>query len=94
MVAREGVYNAMLHGHPEHVGVALTYKNSELILDLDDDGCGFGPERMESGNGHHFGLTGMRERIERSGGSFRLTSAPGKGVHIEVAVPRKTGNRE
>ena len=93
MVAREGVYNAMLHGHPEHVKVALTYKSSELILDLDDDGCGFGPERTEGENGHHFGLKGMRERIERSGGRFRLTSAPGKGVHIEVAVPRKIGNR-
>ena len=89
MVAREAVYNSMLHGHPEHVDVALTYKDHELVLALGDDGCGFDPQQMESGNGHHFGVKGMKERIERSGGGFRLTSAPGKGVHIEVQVPRR-----
>ena len=88
MVAREAVYNAMLHGRPAHVDVALTYKTRELILDLNDDGCGFDPEQVERGNGHHFGLKGMRERIVRSGGRFRLASAPGKGVRIEVALPR------
>ncbi len=30
MVAREAVYNSMLHGHPARVDVALTYKSSEL----------------------------------------------------------------
>lgn len=88
MVAREAVYNSMLHGHPAHVNVSLTYRNGELVLDLDDDGCGFDPQQVESGNGHHFGLKGMRERIQRSGGKFRLTTAQGKGVHIEVEVPR------
>jgi ligand-binding sensor domain-containing protein/signal transduction histidine kinase len=89
MVAREGVYNSMLHGRPSHVDVTLAYRSSELVLKLDDDGCGFDPERLEGENGHHFGLRGMRERIERSGGRFRLTTAPGKGVHIEAQVPRR-----
>ena len=94
MVAREAVYNSMLHGHPERVGVALTYKSSELLLDLDDDGCGFDPQQMDRENGHHFGLKGMKERVERSGGKFHLASTPGEGVRIEVRVPRKTGNRD
>ena len=89
MVAREAVYNAMLHGHPARVLVALKYKSSELVLDLDDDGCGFDPQQADRGNGHHFGLKGMKERVERSGGKFQLASAPGKGVRIEVRVPRR-----
>ncbi|MGA7339164.1 MAG: two-component regulator propeller domain-containing protein [Terracidiphilus sp.] len=88
MVAREGIFNAALHGHPAHVKVALTYRNRELILSLLDDGCGFDPQQMDTENGHHFGLRGMRERIERSGGKFQLTSALGKGVQIEVRLPR------
>jgi signal transduction histidine kinase len=79
----------MLHGHPARVGVALGYKSSELVLDLDDDGCGFDPQRMNEDNGHHFGLKGMKERVERSGGKFQLASAPGKGVRIGVRVPRR-----
>ena len=89
MVAREAVYNSMLHGHPARVGVALKYKSSELVLDLDDDGCGFDPLQVDHENGHHFGLKGMKERVERSGGKFQLASAPGKGVRIEVRVPRR-----
>jgi signal transduction histidine kinase/streptogramin lyase len=89
MVAREAVYNSMLHGHPARVGVALTYKGSELVLDLNDDGCGFDPEQLGEENGHHFGLKGMKERVERSGGKFQLASAAGKGVRIEVRVPRR-----
>ena len=88
MVAREAVYNSMLHGHPTHVDVALSYKSRELIMRLEDDGRGFDPQQIDAGNGHHFGLKGMRERIDRSGGKFRITSALGKGVHIEVRMPR------
>lgn len=89
MVAREAVHNSMLHGHPAQVDVDLRYKSSELVLYLDDDGRGFDPEQVDRGNGHHFGLKGMKERVERSGGHFHLTSAPGKGVRIEVRLPRR-----
>ena len=90
MVTREGIFNAALHGHPARVQVRLTYMSRELILSLDDDGCGFDPQQPALQNGHHFGLRGMRERIERSGGKFKLTTGIGKGVQIEVRLPRKS----
>ena len=68
--------------------VSLTYKDRELLLNLSDDGCGFDAAQTEIPNGHHFGLKGMQERIERCGGKFRLSTAPGKGVRIEVRAPR------
>jgi ligand-binding sensor domain-containing protein/signal transduction histidine kinase len=89
MVAREAAYNSLLHGHPGRVEVALSYGNGKLVLQLDDNGCGFDPQQVENGNGHHFGLVGMRERIARSGGKFQLLSAPGKGVRIEVSLPHR-----
>jgi signal transduction histidine kinase len=88
MVAREAVSNAVLHGRPAHVQVSLVYKSRELILSFADDGCGFDTGQLEIQNGHHFGLIGMRERIERWGGEFRLTSAIGAGVRIEVRFAR------
>jgi len=89
MVAREAVYNSVLHGSPQHVEVQLTYDRRELFLGIVDDGCGFDLHQLDRRNGHHFGLKGMRERIERSGGKFRLISAIGKGARIEVRLPRK-----
>jgi signal transduction histidine kinase len=88
MVAREAVSNAVLHGHPAHVQVSLEYTSSELTLRFADDGCGFETSQLETQDGHHFGISGMRERIERWGGGFYLKSAMGKGVRIEVQLPR------
>jgi signal transduction histidine kinase len=34
--------------------------------------------------GHGFGLRGMLERMDLSGGKFVLKSAPGKGVSIRA----------
>jgi ligand-binding sensor domain-containing protein/signal transduction histidine kinase len=87
MVAREAVYNAVLHGSPTHVEVAFTCNRRELTLSVVDDGCGFDVREMESQNGRHFGLKGMKERVERCGGKLRLTSALGKGVRIEARLP-------
>jgi signal transduction histidine kinase len=41
------------------VDVTLTYNDGGLVLNLDDDGCGFDPQQADQGNGHHFGLKGM-----------------------------------
>lgn len=89
MVAREAVFNALLHGKPAHVDVRLAYGHNDLTLHVLDDGCGFDPDPKEQQRHHHFGLRGMRERIERSGGRFRLETSPGKGVLIEARLPRK-----
>lgn len=88
MVAREAVFNAVLHGSPTRVDVTLGYNRRELTLSVVDDGCGFDQRAMESKNSHHFGLKGMRERVERWGGKFRLTSAVGKGVRIDVRMAK------
>ena len=47
-----------------------------------DDGCGLG--RNDGGG---FGLVGIRERVERLGGSLTVESAPGAGVTVRVEVP-------
>ncbi|MGB8260179.1 MAG: two-component regulator propeller domain-containing protein [Terracidiphilus sp.] len=89
MVAREAVFNALHHGNPAHVEVTLTYEGNRLILDIVDDGSGFDADSTEAGGSHHFGLRGMKERIERSGGSFLLRAAPGEGVEVQVSLPQQ-----
>ena len=88
MVAREAVFNAVLHGAPAHVNVALEYTHSDLTLAVADDGCGFDSELMERQRGHHFGLRGMRERVARCGGVFNLATVVGQGVRVDVRLPR------
>jgi two-component system sensor histidine kinase DegS len=54
-----------------------------------DDGGGFAPAALGLPSGDHYGLVGMRERIEHLGGEFILQSAPGKGTRIEVSIPSR-----
>jgi signal transduction histidine kinase len=89
MVAREAVFNALVHGGPTHVDVSLQYREEDLTLGVHDDGCGFETGPGEDKKRNHFGLTGMRERIKRSGGEFHLQTAPGMGVLIEARIRRK-----
>ena len=87
MVAREAVLNAVLHGNAQRIEVSVTYSSRELEISVIDDGCGFDMNQTENRNGHHFGLKGMQERAHRCGGKFRITTALGKGVKVEVRLP-------
>ena len=88
MVAREAVFNALVRGNPSHVDLSLTYGAEGVTLRVLDDGCGFSARPEDDKRNHHFGLEGMRERIERSGGKFSLRSKPGRGVLIEANIGR------
>jgi len=89
MVAREAVCNAAIHGDPSKVETGLAYSKRELQLTVWDNGHGFNPDQSSKSNGHHFGIQGMRERVERWGGKFRLTSSSGAGARIEARIPRR-----
>ncbi len=84
MVAREALSNAVRHAAPASVQLRLWFGARELKMQVDDDGCGFNPSSPSNG---HYGIIGMRERIEHLGGKFVLRSGPGEGTHLEVAVP-------
>lgn len=85
---QEGLTNISKHAHATEARVALerilvTGAGDELRLSVADDGCG-----MDLGSHRsRFGLSGMRERVEMSGGSFELASAPGAGLRFSARLP-------
>ncbi len=91
-VLQEALSNAHRHGGASHVAirVAVTRRRrvAGLRLTITDDGIGFTPGAVASGPrfGRHFGLQGMRERIEALGGSFRVSSRPGEGTTVTVTL--------
>ncbi len=86
MVVREAVYNAVLHGHPHEIRIELSYEPQQLRLSIVDDGSGF-DVAVAPAEGH-FGITGMRERMERTGGKMSITSIPRRGTQIVLALQR------
>ena len=83
MVIREAVTNIVRHAGAERCTVKITGQGDDLILSIEDDGCG---HIEKEGNG----LKGMRERIEALGGYLKIISE--KGTRIEAAIPIAEGN--
>jgi ligand-binding sensor domain-containing protein/signal transduction histidine kinase len=87
MIIREALQNALRHAAPRTLSVRLSFDRSGLQVEVEDDGCGFDPSVIHSSNGRHYGLIGMRERAEKLGGEFRLTSSPGEGTQVRLIIP-------
>ena len=86
-IIRELATNAVRHGQARLIRVALRAEERLLLFSVADDGCGFDPARCAGVREGHFGLSGMRERVARLGGTLTIESAPGKGAYAKVQIP-------
>ncbi|MBO0903481.1 HAMP domain-containing protein [Jiella sp. MQZ13P-4] len=81
---REAVTNALRHGRPEAIAVAVEERAGALAFSVSDDGGGFAGPQRDGG----FGLVGMRERIEAAGGTLAVEETPApKGVRVFGRIP-------
>jgi signal transduction histidine kinase len=84
-VVQEGLTNVERHAHARQVAVNLALPPKEVVLRVSDDGVGLPPGAEEKPG--HYGLRGLRERVEGLGGTFWLTSAEPRGTLIEARIP-------
>ena len=89
-VAQEALTNAVKHGPPTTVRVALRLEGDTVDLSVADDGPGFAapddPAALAADG--HLGLAGMAERARALGGRLRVESAPGAGTTVRVRARR------
>ena len=69
-------------------------RDGRIHLRVSDNGRGFVVGKQRGANEGHFGLQGMRERAERLGGTFTVTSRPGEGTAVEATVMRRDYDRQ
>jgi len=82
-IVQEGLANVRLHAGATHAEVVIGRRSDrERVVVVRDDGDGFAGEPAGAGQG----LKNMRTRAARIGGSFRLSSAPGRGTAVEVVL--------
>ena len=84
-VAQEGLTNIEKHAHAHRVQVNLAIQPKEVVLRVSDDGAGL-PCGAEDKLGH-YGLRGLRERVEGLGGAFTVAPAGTNGTVIEARIP-------
>ena len=87
LVTREAIRNALVHGAPTAIAVRLRFDPSSVRLDIQDNGCGFEPVSSGLAAEGHFGILGMRERMEQIWGSLEVSSTPGSGTLVTARLP-------
>ena len=75
-VTREALSHCARHAQATSVGISLTLRDGLITLDIVDDGRG--PDTATRSGG----LTSMRHRAERNGGTFQLSTPGSGGTHL------------
>jgi hypothetical protein len=89
-IVQECLTNVVRHAQATNVEIAVKRQLAAagacemLRLAVCDDGKGTPEEAVQDG---HFGLLGMRERVQALNGSFSIDSAPDRGFCINVTLP-------
>lgn len=83
LVFKEALHNLMRHANAGHAVVRVGGTTAQFTLEIEDNGRGFDAARPVSGAG----LTGMKQRASTLGGILEITSAPGSGTRLRLAVP-------
>ncbi len=85
-IVRELTVNAIRHGGAKTIRIAGCINGDLLKFSVSDDGSGFDPESAPSIDQGHFGLQGIRERVDTFGGSISIDSSPGRGTRVDVTL--------
>lgn len=88
-IVQEALCNIAKHADASCVRVIFLRTEDGLRLAIEDDGRGFDTDahakRGHAGRG--LGVKGMMERVNLSGGTYQLDSAPGQGTRIHAFWP-------
>jgi signal transduction histidine kinase/ligand-binding sensor domain-containing protein len=91
-IVQESLGNILKHSQATEVAVRLKKSPENVVLAIEDNGCGFIPgAHAAQASNSGFGLTGMVERASLLGGIFRVRSFPGRGTTVTVEIRLKSG---
>ncbi|MFU8771163.1 MAG: sensor histidine kinase, partial [Anaerolineales bacterium] len=86
-IVREALTNAIRHAGAQRISVRLESVNEKIRIIIDDDGCGFDPNKITSSDGQlHFGLKIMRARASRVGIQLNIISTLGEGTRVILTL--------
>ena len=89
-VVREGVTNVVRHSRAGRCDIRLWRDGDRVHTEVDDDGRGSGSGRSGGGVGGS-GLSGLAERVEKSGGRLEAGPLPRGGFRLRVDLPVSDG---
>jgi signal transduction histidine kinase len=85
---QEALNNIKKHAKASEAVISLEYDASTIVITVQDNGEGFTlPKKLENlANRGKLGIIGMKERTGLLGGTFNITSEPGKGTAVSMRL--------
>ncbi len=87
-VVQEALNNVIKHAIASTIRVRIEFAPAGVAIVVEDDGKGFDDLAGEI-PGEHFGLMGMRERLQLLEGKLTIKSIPGRGSRVLIQAPLK-----
>lgn len=91
---QEALTNCRKYAKPGKAEVRADFLPGYVRVVVEDDGVGFDSDevlRRQSKKNEHFGLLGMKERMDLFDGEFEIISSPGKGARVVAQIPLEGG---
>ncbi len=87
-ITQEALSNAARHSEATRITVILSYTETEVRLEVSDNGVGFSvPSATTDFKATpHLGIIGMQERAGLFGGRLQIQSSPGGGTKVTASV--------
>lgn len=84
---QEALNNACRHANAGNANVQVWRENDAIYCAVSDTGDGFNHEQSRNQYSPGLGLIGIQERARALGGNFDISSQPGFGTTLQVAIP-------
>jgi two-component system sensor histidine kinase UhpB len=83
-IVQESLSNAVRHGKPRTIRIAIAQETDGIAVCVEDDGGGL----KQSGAGlSSMGLAGMENRVRALNGKFGIENLEGRGVRVRALLP-------
>ena len=82
-IIQEALTNVVKHAGASAVNLVVSRDDANVRLIIEDDGCGFEPNKRKGG----LGLLGIGERVKMLGGTIDIESSKEAGTALAVRIP-------
>jgi signal transduction histidine kinase len=83
LVFKETINNIQKHALATDVKINITAEDSNLLMQVNDNGKGFDTDHIT----HRNGLKNIEQRMQKWGGTFTVQSSPAKGSILRIKLP-------
>lgn len=90
-IIQESFSNIARHAHANKVKVQMEMKGEYLNIQIQDDGVGMEPDKINTSRS--LGMAGMRDRIRFLKGEMNIVSSPMKGMQLHIKIPCPTPSK-